>query len=264
MASDVFPLPNLSWQLSLAVEKEIINLNSIIVVIVLAMKTKTFSNSTLHNAMKLTGAVLSVLPMLLTYPAMADQSSTRLRQPRIDTASIGQAAGSSKVVSQTQVKPIQSALSSRNTVGLVKSLSGKTLELRLADGTCRKFTVEPNVLGSLNPRRGTLVALDANNNGLVTGLQLAEVDRTIHGTVTNVVDDQVTLRLPDNQTETTKVAPETAARLNLAPGVPLSVTSYRGTASTRICVGKAVPTPPVALPLTTPVVTPQPPVRALW
>ncbi len=228
------------------------------------MKTKTVNNWTLHNPIKLIGAALSLLPMLLTYPAMADQSSQHLGPvSRTDAPQVGQGGST---VSQTPVKPnIQSALSSRNTVGLVKSLSGKTLELRLADGTCRKFTVEPDVLGSLNPRRGTLVALNADNNGLATGLQLAEVDRTIHGTVTSVVDDQVTLRLPNNQTETTRVAPETAARLGLAPGVPLSVTSYRGTTNTRICMGKAVPTPSVApLPLVTPVVTPQPPVRALW
>lgn len=243
-----------------------INSNRVIVVTVLAMKPKTFCNWTLRNATKLTGTALSLLPVLLTYPAMADQSGAQSGQPTsyADTAPIAQAAESNQVVTQAPVKPsIQAALGSHNTVGLVKSLSGKTLELRLADGTCQKFTVEPDVLGSLNPRRGTLVALNANNNRQVTGLQLAEVDRTIHGTVTNVVDDQVTLQLPNNKTEITRIAPETTARLGLAPGVPLSVTSYRGTASTRICVGKAVPTPPV-IPLTTPVVTPQPPVRALW
>lgn len=224
------------------------------------MKTKAVTNWTLGGAPGLAGAVSLLLPVLLAHPA-AGQSSEQLKpMSRADTThKVAQVEGNS-TVSQAPVKPeTQSALSSRNTVGLVKSLNGKTLELRLADGTCRKFAVEPNVLGSLNPRRGTLVALDTNNSGSVTGLQLAEVDRTIHGTVTSIVDDQVTLRLPNNQTETTRVAPETAARIGLAPGVPLSVTSYRGTASTRVCVGKAQVPPPAALP---PVEAP--PVRALW
>lgn len=155
----------------------------------------------------------------------------------------------------------------RRFAGIVKSFDGETLVVRQDDGSCETLTVAPEVLGDLNLTKGSLVIVE-RKDAQVTSLQRPEVSQTIDGVVTEMVDDQVTLKLANGETEGTTIAPETAKRLGLAPGVPLRVTTYEGVPTTRVCLGErprsqppvvAPPPPPAAVP-----VTPTEPVRALW
>lgn len=155
----------------------------------------------------------------------------------------------------------------RRFAGVVKSFNGETLVVRLDDGSCETLTVAPEVLGDLNLTKGSLVVVE-RKDALVTKLQQPKVEQTMSGVVTNIVDDQVTVKLPNGETEGTTIAPETAKRLGLAPGVPINVTTYAGIPTTKVCLGErprsqppvvAPPPPPAAVP-----VTPTEPVRALW
>lgn len=203
----------------------------------------------------LTGTMLSLLVGLSAYPAMAD--------------SPGNQPGKSTNQANTNLSQASTG-AQRNVTGIVNSFRGNTLDLRLADGTCKTFSVEPSTLSSQSLRKGTLVTFDTDANRRVTRIQQPEVAETINGVVTKIANDQVTLRLPNGQTRTTVVAPATAQRLKLAPGVPIATTLYRGTSLTKVCVRAldiapvaAVPVP-VAPPLAPPTFKAPQPVRALW
>jgi hypothetical protein len=132
-------------------------------------------------------------------------------------------------------------------VGVVKSYNNNTLELRDVTGASQPYTVDPSAVGSLNLRPGTMVAVDANPEGQVQSVEMAEVDQSYSGVVTGVNEDTVTLQLPDGQTTTTIVAPETQSRLGLTRGTPLKVTTFRGTSATKVCIGQK-PAPVVEAP----------------
>jgi len=203
----------------------------------------------------LTGVILSLLVGLSAQPAMADTSGS---QPEKSTNQANTNLGQASTGAQ------------RNVTGIVNSFQGNTLDLRLANGTCKTFSVEPSTVDSQRLRKGTLVTFDADANRRVTRIQQPEVAETINGVVTKIANDQVTLKLPNGQTRTTVVAPATAQQLKLAPGVPITATLYRGTSLTKICV-RALDIPPVAaapVPVVQPPVPPAfkapQPVRALW
>ena len=203
----------------------------------------------------LTGAILLLLVSLSAQPAMADTSGSQLEKSTNQrNTNLGQASTGTQ----------------RNVTGIVNSFQGSTLDLRLADGTCKTFSVEPSTVGSQRLRKGTLVTFDADANRRVTRIQQPEVAETINGIVTKIANDQVTLRLPNGQTRTTVVAPATAQQLKLVPGVPIATTLYRGTSLTKICV-RALDIPPVAaapVPVVQPPIPPAfkapQPVKALW
>jgi hypothetical protein len=147
------------------------------------------------------------------------------------------------------------------TVGLVKSYEDGNLELRLADGTSQKYQIAPEVAGSTDIRQGSFVSLGMNEKGGVKSLETAEVDKVYNGTINKIEDDKVTMELEEGGSYTTTIAPTTLTRMGLAMGSPLKVTTYRGTAATRLCMGqKATPVaapPPAAAPV--PAATTPPP-----
>jgi hypothetical protein len=160
-------------------------------------------------------------------------------------------------------------------VGVVKSYNNNTLELRDVTGASQPYNVDPSAVGSLNLRPGTMVAVDANPEGQVQSVEMAEVDQNYTGVVRNINQETVTLELPDGQTTTTVIAPETQARMGIRPDTPLKVTTFRGTSATKVCIGQR-PAPvveaPPELPQGAPVqeVAPEPPPvlpqvpEALW
>ncbi|MGB3206556.1 MAG: hypothetical protein WBB28_16335 [Crinalium sp.] len=160
-----------------------------------------------------------------------------------------------KDISQTQT--VTPASLNQNVPGIISSSNGTTVQIKLADGTSQNYQLNPNLVNSSNIRRGAFVALLVDENKVVQEVQPAEVEKTLEGVVREVVGSQVTLELPNGQLETTAVAPAVSARMGLAPGVPLIVTSYRGIGSTKLCFGKTTP-PPVSI--TPPPVMPNPPV----
>ena len=172
--------------------------------------------------------------------------------------------------------PVTSASSNQNVSGIINSYNSSTLEVKLADGTSQRYQLNPNLINSENIRKGAFVALLVDGNQIVQKVQPAEVEKTIEGIVREIVGYQVTLELPNGQIETTAVAPAVSARMGLAKGVPLMVTSYKGISATKICLGKTTP-PAISLPPVKkmppvgggepPAIKPpaiKPPVRALW
>lgn len=157
-------------------------------------------------------------------------------------------------ISQTQT--VTPASLNQNVPGIISSSNGTNVQIKLADGTSKNYQLNSNLVNSPNIRKGAFVALLVDENNVVQEVQPAEVEKTLEGIVREVVGSQVTLELPNGQLETTSVAPAVSARMGLAPGVPLIVTSYRGIGSTKLCFGKTTP-PPISLP---PVIPNQPPV----
>lgn len=171
----------------------------------------------------------------------------------------------------SQAKTVTAASSNQTIPGIINSSNGSNVEIKLADGTSQKYQLNPNLVNSPNIRKGAFVALSVDGNQVVQEVQPAEVEKTLEGTVREIVGSQVTIELPNGQLETTTVAPAVSARMGLAPGVPLMVTYYRGISSTKLCFGKTTP-PPISLPpvieppaiIPPPAVKAPPPVPALW
>ncbi len=115
------------------------------------------------------------------------------------------------------------------TVGRVASFSGSRLTLSLPDGTSKTFSVDAHAFGQMRPTRGESVAVESGDG--VHARSVAAADRTIRGSLTAVSRDTVTLKLPNGRTQTISVAPEAATRMNLSPGMPLTVISHDGGAS---------------------------------
>lgn len=114
-------------------------------------------------------------------------------------------------------------------IGKVASFNGSTLTLTLPNGTTKTFTVDPHAFGQLRPTPGQNVAVETNNGTEASSVVAA--DQTISGTVTATSLTSVTIQLPNGQTRTISVAPQAATRMNLSPGVPVTVVSHDGGAS---------------------------------
>lgn len=166
--------------------------------------------------------------------------------------------------------PVKAATPVNKVAGFVQSVNGDTIELRLANGECEQFTLQPGVVAAANLRPGSLVTLDTDKNNTVTKIDAPVAEQTISGVISTIDADSVTLNLPNNETYTTSIPVETIVRMNLAPGSPLLVTTYQGIPTVRICPGAILPQPaPPQPPIVRevpppPVVVPPPPVRALW
>ena len=114
-------------------------------------------------------------------------------------------------------------------VGKVASFNGSTLTLTLPNGTTKTFTVDPHAFGQLKPKQGQNVAVEIKNGSEASSVVAA--DQTIRGTVTASSLTSVTIKLPNGQTRTISIAPQAATRMNLSPGVPVTIVSHDGGAS---------------------------------
>lgn len=205
----------------------------------------------------LTATALSLfLAGLPLYPALAQHHPNDSEQAAQQSRAKPKLSQASNRSQKTQAQPAQIA-------GIVHALKDETLVLRLADGTCQTFTVTSQVLGNRTLRKGTLVVVSTDNAQRVTRVETPAADETIAGVVSAIADDQVTIQLPNGETDETLIPPETIARLRLKPGVPVVVTTYEGIPVTRVCLGERPrPQPPVMPPPPAP--EPPPPVPALW
>lgn len=161
---------------------------------------------------------------------------------------------------QNQSPSVTSASVKQNFSGIITSSNGTSMEVKLGDGSFRNFEFNPNLLNSPNIAKGAFVKLSVDENQIVQEVQVAEVEKTLEGTVRDVVGSQVMMELDDGTMETTTVAPAVSARMGIAKGVRLMVTSFQGIGATKLCFGKATP-PPVTVSITPPVVVPEPPTR---
>ena len=119
-----------------------------------------------------------------------------------------------------------STMHGKPAIGRVASFSGSTLTLTLPNGTVKTFQVDPHAYGQLKPKLGQNLAVETKNGTQASSVVPA--DQMISGTVISSTLTSVTLKLPNGQTRTIAVAPQAAARMNLSPGVPITVTSHDG------------------------------------
>jgi hypothetical protein len=178
------------------------------------------------------------------------------RSPVQSVLAQSDAAGSSGGSSGSTITPSDSAKGSNlpGEYGIVRNISGSTVEVRTLDGTSKTLTVaDAGSLGTL--KRGDIVGYDVDKSGNVTNLQPPEVERAFEGTVSAIDEDQVTVTSATGETLTTTIRPSTMARLGLTTGKQVTVTQYKGTWATKVCCVE----PPAPPPVETPPPVPQPP-----
>jgi hypothetical protein len=157
--------------------------------------------------------------------------------------------------------------------GIVRSMTGDSLEVRMLDGTVKQMPMTPEMVSSASSlQKGSVVGFDTDPaSGGLTKLESAQVDRTVSGTVSSIEGDQVTVQSSTGESITTPLSSATIARMGLTTGKELIVTTYQGTWATKVCcpatpapVSNVVPTPapePVGAPFVPP---PAKPVQGLW
>jgi hypothetical protein len=157
--------------------------------------------------------------------------------------------------------------------GVVRNVSGNTVEVRTLDGTSQTLNAPDSMSGTVGSlKRGDIIGYDVDKAGAVSRLEPPEVERAFEGTVSAIDEDQVTVTSASGETMTTTIRPSTIGRLGLAPGKQVTVTQYKGTWATKVCCVEAPPPaapveppPPVEQPPAGGVEQPPPePVKGLW
>ncbi|NJK41675.1 MAG: hypothetical protein HC934_10575 [Acaryochloridaceae cyanobacterium SU_2_1] len=118
--------------------------------------------------------------------------------------------------------------------GLVQSLKGDQLSVRLLDGTARTYTVA-TTNHSMTFRRGSLIGFDTTGNNYITNIAPPRVRRIFEGTVIVVEEDKLGLVSATGEQLVTSLSPEKIAYMKLVPGSPLRVTQYENTWATKVC-----------------------------
>lgn len=119
--------------------------------------------------------------------------------------------------------------------GLVRSLKGDQLSVRLMDGTARTYKVAANS-ATQTFRRGSLVGFDVNGNDKIIRLAPPRVRRVFEGTVIVVEENKLGLVSPTGEQLVTSLSKDKIDRMNIEPGRTLRVTQYEGTWATKVCL----------------------------
>lgn len=119
--------------------------------------------------------------------------------------------------------------------GLVRSLKGDQLSVRLIDGTARTYKVAANS-ATQTFRRGSLVGFDVNGNNQIVKLDSARVRRVFEGTVIVVEENKLGLVSPTGEQLVTSLSKDKIDRMKIEPGRTLRVTQYEGTWATKVCL----------------------------
>ncbi len=116
--------------------------------------------------------------------------------------------------------PQQTRTSGKQVTGVIESLSGTPLKVRLADGSIKIYPVSRQIFNSISLYQGTAIILDTD-----TDLALSREGKPFYGfkgRITNIKDNQLTVMLTDGQVKTIPIQPEFAAqlkKLQRSPGV---------------------------------------------
>lgn len=134
-------------------------------------------------------------------------------------------AGSNEILTPETLEPITEAA---DYYAFVDSFDGQTLYVRLPDGTTQPFTLPQGVGGddyNLNP--GDLVALNADKDNVISGLDNPVVDTEFIGNVESYDGAQLVAKSVTGETINTPVSEAVASRLDLQPGDEVKVTSFQ-------------------------------------
>lgn len=143
------------------------------------------------------GFLLLVPSVAIAQTAPTTQAGTNLQQVR------------------TNAKPI---------TGVIESVTGTPLKVRLADGTVKTYPVTRQIFDSMSLHQGTAIIIDAD-----TDLALSGKGKPIYGfngRIVNIKDNQLTVMLTSGQIRTIPIQPEFVAqlkKLQRSPGVPVQM-----------------------------------------
>lgn len=175
----------------------------------------------------------------------------------------------SEVITPTTLEPITEAA---QYYAFVDSFDGQTLYVRLPDGQVQSFTLPEGVGGveeySLSP--GDLVALNADKNNVISGLDNPVVETEFVGNVESFDGTQLVAKSVTGETITTPVSERVATALDIKPGDEVKVTSFQNIPGlSSVCkVKRAAFQPPAPEPFVAPPEPFVPPVvealPALW
>jgi hypothetical protein len=167
--------------------------------------------------------------------------------------------------SPSSITPSTSTSGLPTNYGLVRSVSNGMLDIRTLDGNSKQIPIPSNLTSAASTlQQGSLVGFDTDATGNLTRLEPPAVDRKLEGTISAVEEDQITVQSASGETMTTSVDSATIARLGLAPGKEVSVTTYQGTWANLICCVEKPPIPVTPIPSGGGTVEPPTPTRALW
>ncbi|HEY9695588.1 MAG TPA: hypothetical protein V6D15_25600 [Oculatellaceae cyanobacterium] len=127
--------------------------------------------------------------------------------------------------------------------GVIRNIVGDVVTLELPDGTTRSVTVSKEQRTQLNLREGMIVTArsmtsgsngdvfieTANNNMASTGM--------MNGTVRSIVGDVLTITMPDGSTRDVVLSRADIDRLNLVPGMNVSVMMNGGSTTVSLVNG---------------------------
>jgi hypothetical protein len=215
-----------------------------------------------------------VLPLLA---ASVLASSSQAAPPNVSTKARAIAAASEAAPAPGTATPAPGTPvpTSENVVGIVKSVNGNQLEIKLPDGQIQLYEAPPSFsTSSLTPGSFVQATLDPTGK-TIQDIKIPSVSKVLSGVIKTVNGEEVTLELADGTTEVTTINEATAERMNLTPGVPLTVTSYTGIPETKLCPTLLAtccqkPADPVVLPVAPPTLgptgggNPRPPRPQMW
>ncbi len=119
---------------------------------------------------------------------------------------------------------LQPQRSAKPITGVIESLSGTPMKVRLSDGSVKTYPVSRQIFDSLNLNQGTVIFFDTDTN-----LTLSTEGKPIYafnGRITDVKNNQLTVMLTSGEVRTISIQPEFAAQLKQlrrSPDVPVNM-----------------------------------------
>lgn len=127
--------------------------------------------------------------------------------------------------------------------GVIRNIVGDVVTLELPDGTTRSVTVSKEQRTQLNLREGMIVTARSMTSGSNGDVFLEAANDTMastgmmNGTVRSIVGDVLTVTMPDGSTRDVVISRADIDRLNLVPGMNVSVMMNGGSTTVSLVNG---------------------------
>ncbi len=154
----------------------------------------------------LTGTMLSLLLSAVSvYPAIARPVSTESNQLLL-----------SQVYNSEIVR------------GVITRINGESVTLELPSGNTYQITVDSDNITKMNLRPGMEIVANLNRGNIARGVRVVgdnmiTAAQPLRGTIRTIEDNLVTIEMPDGSTRRITIRPEDITRLDLEPGMQISL-----------------------------------------
>lgn len=153
----------------------------------------------------LTGTMLSLLLSAISvYPAIARPVSTE----------------SNQLLSQVYNSEIVR--------GVITRINGESVTLELPSGNTYQITVDSDDIARMNLRPGMEIIANLNRGNIARGVRVVgdnmiTAAQPLRGTIRTIEGNLVTIEMPDGSTRRITIRPEDITRLDLEPGMQISL-----------------------------------------